>query len=103
MLLLSFNNISKSGVKSNNPPDIIRLAFSLSPENLKKEFQKLGVEINNEEDVKNLIILNEKGFDKKGMVEKDGRKIIFDTLRVIENVHYSKEDFNKIKSISFIP
>lgn len=95
--------ISKSGLQSGNPLELLKLAYILSQDKLCNEFEKVQVKIQNEEDLKSLAEICTKKYDVNGQLkDTNGNPLMFDTLRILDNIKYTPEDQSKIESVTFI-
>lgn len=92
--------VSREGLLTQNPSDVIRLAFFLSPDKMQTAFSKLGITVANENDVNALIKITENKLDTSGKLKsKEGNVLVFDTMRIINNIPFSEQEGSKIELI----
>lgn len=95
--------ISKSGLQSGNPLELLKLAYILSSDKLQSEFKKVQVEIQNEEDLHSLSEICNKKYDVDGKLKDgNGNPLMFDTVRILDSIKFSPEEQSKINSVTFI-
>lgn len=98
--------ISKKGVASGDPLELIKLCYVLNKYRFVKEFDKVKIKINcDDEDTisKSLISLCEickAKVDIGGKIKFNGQPLMFDTMKIVESINnrtYSLEEKNSIQ------
>lgn len=73
----------------------IHFLWEVSPNQLKEDFKKYGVIINNDDDINALVNLYQTGNDIKGsVVDKNGKVLSFNTKNIIFSMNIPKSDLN---------
>ncbi len=93
--------ISLSKLKSKDVSEIARFAYIVDPIEFVHEFNKVGIEIGSFGDVNKLVELHKRGGDVNGEIKKSDKitSVVFDVLKVLENIDISKEEIDKAQII----
>jgi hypothetical protein len=95
--------ISIKGVLNANKYELSKLAFSLNQRAVQEAFAKVGILIENENDLKILARLHEEGGDVAGKFKDySGKPIYFDFEEVLANTEMNDGDQEKIKQLNLI-
>lgn len=105
LMLLSDNmdfKINKQKLKDGDITSVLSFVYFISPEKLKKLFFRVGISIDNIQDVNALAEIAMKKLDVLGLLKnKDGNPVIFDTSKIVNNIFFSETEVSKIDEIIF--
>lgn len=98
--------ISKKGVASGDPLELIKLCYVLNKDRFVKEFDKVRVKINCDDYNTILKSLNalcqicKAKADVEGKIKYNGQPLMFDTMKIVDSINsreYTMEEKNSIQ------
>jgi len=85
--------ISKKGVAIGDPLELIKLSYFLNKEKFISGFDKVSIKVGSELDLNGLAEIVKNKIDVGGKIkDKSGNVIMFDTMRILDSIKYSKEE-----------
>ena len=84
--MITKRDFQKEKIVLGDKEELIRLVWAVSPLGLSNKFKEYGIVINNEDDLDSLIRLAVSGNDKEGIVKKDGAPLVFDSMKILNEV-----------------
>lgn len=96
--------ISKSGLQSGNPLELLKFAWLLNEQKLKDAFLKVRVGIDVDDDLIDLAKLHANKADVNGAIkDENNNPIMFDVIRVVTSLDgYTKQEKEKAKSFNYV-
>lgn len=95
--------ISKSGLQSGNPLELLKLSWLLNSKKLQDMFDKVQVKIN-EDTLQAVALICENKIDVGGELKDDnGNPLMFDTISMLNNIQYTEQEIDSAKSFNYIP
>lgn len=96
--------ISKSGLQSGNPLELLKFAWLINEQKLKDAFLKVRVGIDTDDDLIDLAKLSISKADVNGLIKDENQNpIMFDVVRIVSNLSgYTEEEKIKAKSFNYI-
>lgn len=90
--------LSKEGLRNGVPSELLKCAYLCSPQKLHDEFQKLGIKVSNEKELEALIEICKQKADVGGKLKVNGNPVMFDSVRVLDNIELDQEEFDAVTS-----
>lgn len=96
--------ISKSGLQSGNPLELLKFAWLLNSEKLKAAFLKVRVGIDTDDDLIDLAKISVSKADVSGAIkDENNNPIMFDVVRIVTGLKdYTQQEKQNAKSFDYI-
>lgn len=96
--------ISKSGLQSGNPLELLKFAWLLNEQKLKDAFLKVRVGIDTDDDLIDLAKLSVNKADIRGLIkDENNNPIMFDVVRIVSGLSgYTQQEKQNAKSFNYI-
>lgn len=97
--------ISKNGLRSNNPLDCLKLVYAICPDKLSQLFENIGIQLKDEKDLEIMAKIVENKIDTTGQLRDandETRPLVFDCMRIINSIEFTPEEKTKAQTLTYV-
>lgn len=95
--------ISKSGLQSGNPLELLKMSWLLNSKKLQDAFSKVQVQINNEDDLIALFEIAKNKLDVSGQIkDANDNPLMFDTIMILRGIKYTPQEAQNAQTFTYV-